>query len=663
MSLGQIAEKDIIAPFEFYIYKSEEVLRAEQETAAAKVKPVYKVSESLKFNAQKNLDFIFNFFLTYSDSTSEFIDSELRKNGYNFSYETIEYLNNSEQTTALYHYLSEKINNILDIGIYPDNYSYQNIKLYRQNRIVEFQLSRLYSLEEAKNKLIDEASTDAMKNAVREIANVVLVENIVIDKDMTDIEKQKARENVSLTLGKELKNEKIISKGQRVTASELLKLRSLVKAYEELSFSKNINELFWSSFGVFILALFMIFIMGYVLKLYFPDFYSSDPRMIILFASFLVNIIFTILFFELLKIHPLFIPLSFTVILVAILFNAKVGFLYNFINFIFTVLFLNWNFLDPGLLTITTIGGLIALQKIGKKQEYYPINLYLLASFLIVNTAVSLIRFQSFTIYFLHLSYGFASCIISMFLLIGILPFVEKKLNLATKRILLDLLDFENPLLKKMSLIASGTYHHALIVGNLAESATEAIGADHLLARVGSYYHDIGKLDNPKFFIENNPEAIELHDNMLANESSLLIKKHIEDGVNLAKKYKLPPLVRDIIEQHHGTGKIRFFFNKAREMNLKIDESQFYYNGPKPRTKEASIVMIADIVESTSKSIDDLTEERIRKLLDDVIMGLINDGQLDESPLSMHELQTIKNSLLPIIMGVYRKRLEYPEEK
>jgi cyclic-di-AMP phosphodiesterase PgpH len=663
MSLGQIAEKDITAPFEFYIYKSEDVLKAEQETAAAKVKPVYQVSENLKFNAQKNLDFIFQFFLTYSDSTSDFIEKELQKNGYNLSFETIDYLHKGTETSTLYRNLSESINDILDIGIYPDNYSYQNIKLYRQNRIVEFKLSRLYALEEAKNKLLNDSYSEIMKNAIREISNIVFIENIVIDKDMTKVEKQKARENVPLTIGKELKNENILSKGQRVTTSEQLKLKSLIRAYEELAFSKNVNELLWSSLGVFILSFFMLFILGYVLQILFPSHYLSQPRLIILLLSILANILITILFSEILKIHPLFIPVSFTVIMISMLFEPKVGFLYNFINLFFTVLFLNWNFLDPSLLAISTIGGLIALKKIGKKQELYPINLYLLVSFLIVSTAVALIRFQSFTIYFLHLSYGFASCIISLLLLIGILPFVERKLNLATKRILLDLLDFENPLLKKMSIITPGTYHHALIVGNLAESAAEAVGADHLLARVGSYYHDIGKLDNPKFFIENNPEASEFHDNMLANESALLIKKHIEDGVKLAKKHKLPPLVRDIIEQHHGTSKIKFFYSKAQETNLQIDESHFFYNGPKPTSKEASIVMIADIVESTSKSLDDLNEDTIRKLIDDVISRLINEGQLDESPISMSDLQVIKNSMLPIIMGVYRKRLEYPEEK
>lgn len=313
------------------------------------------------------------------------------------------------------------------------------------------------------------------------------------------------------------------------------------------------------------------------------------------------------------------------------------------------------------ILSLTTFGGIIALKHMKKKQEFYPITLYLLISFLIVNTAVSLIKFENITIYFWHLLWGIISCITSVVGLILLTPFVERKLNLATKQILLELLDFDNELLKKMATVAPGTYHHSLIVGNLAESAAEAVGANHLLARVGSYYHDIGKLENPQFFIENNPDSSDLHDRMMATESALLIRNHINNGLALARKYSLPKPVIDIIQQHHGTGLIKYFYNKAIETKLDFEEEQFYYSGPRAFTKESTIVMIADIVESTTKSLDDFSEKRIKKVLDDTIHNLINEGQLDESPLTLKELEKIKTYMLPILMGVYRKRLEYPE--
>jgi putative nucleotidyltransferase with HDIG domain len=349
------------------------------------------------------------------------------------------------------------------------------------------------------------------------------------------------------------------------------------------------------------------------------------------------------------------------VLLIALIFNPHIGILYNFINLIFVSLFLNWSFINPAILSIAAFGGIIALKRMKKRQEYYPLTLYLLLSYFIVITAVSLIRFENFSIYLWHLLWGIISSVTAIVGLILIVPLVERKLNMATKQILLELLDFDNPLLQRMSKITPGTYHHSLIVGNLAESAAEAVGANHLLARVGSYYHDIGKIENPQFFIENNPNSTELHDKMMANESALLIKQHINDGLSLAKKYNLPKPIIEIIKQHHGTGQIRYFYMKAQETNLDIDEEQFYYNGPKPRSKEAAIVMIADIVESTTKSMEDFSETVIKKILDDTVFKLVNDGQLDETPLTLKELDIIKTYMLPIITGVYRKRLEYPE--
>lgn len=661
LKLGEIAEKDINAPFDFYVYKTKETLEAEQTAAAAKVQPIYKVSENLKFNAQKNLDFVFQHFILQDGSNIQKTNRKLRQNGYELSLENINLLTNDNRRIRIYNFLSENITKIFTIGIYPDNYRYQEIKISKSNRIVNYGLNRLYSLEEAKIKLVSWHTIQDEKPLIHELADIILIENIIIDQDMTKIEKEKAKEKVSLTLGKVQKNERIIGKNQKVTSIELLKLQSLLKAQKDHHPTRDNIQLILSSFGIFLLSALILILFDYILVLFFPNNFSSIPRTIIVLSSIILSIILTIFVNNILVIPSLIIPFSLSVLLIALIFNPHIGILFNFITLIFVSLFLNWSFTNPMILSLTTFGGIIALKHMKKKQEFYPITIYLLISFFIVNTAVSLIKFESLTIYFWHLLWGIISCITSIIGLILLTPFVERKLNLATKQILLELLDFDNELLKKMATVASGTYHHSLIVGNLAESAAEAIGANHLLARVGSYYHDIGKLENPQFFIENNPESSDLHDKMMATESALLIKNHINDGLALARKHGLPKSVIEIIQQHHGIGQIKYFYNKAIETNLDFDEEQFYYSGPKTLTKESSIVMIADIVESTTKSLDDFSEKRIKKVLDDTIHNLINEGQLDESPLTLKELEKIKTYMLPILMGVYRKRLEYPE--
>ncbi|MBT4333402.1 MAG: HDIG domain-containing protein, partial [Candidatus Cloacimonetes bacterium] len=641
LKLGEIAEKDINAPFDFHVYKAKETLEAEQTAAAAKVQPIYKVSENLKFNAQKNLDFVFQHFILEDGSDIQKTSRKLRQNGYILSTENIKLLINNNRRARIYNFLSENITKIFTIGIYSNSYRYQEIKISKSSRIANFGLNRLYSLEEAKDKLVNWHTNENEKPLIHELSDIILIENIIVDQEMTELEKEKAKEKVSLTLGKVQKNERIIGKNQKVTPIELLKLQSLIKAQNDHSPTRNNLQLILSSFGIFLLSLLILILFDYIIVLFFPSNFSSIPRTIIILCSILVSIILTIFINNILIIPSLIIPFSLSVLLIALIFNPHIGILFNFITLIFVSIFLNWSFTNPMILSLTTFGGIIALKHMKKKQEFYPITLYLLISFFVVNTAVSLIKFESITIYFWHLLWGIISCITSVVGLILLTPYVERKLNLATKQILLELLDFDNNLLKKMATVAPGTYHHSLIVGNLAESASEAVGANHLLARVGSYYHDIGKLENPQFFIENNPESTELHDKMMATESALLIRNHINDGLALARKHNLPKSVIEIIQQHHGTSQIKFFYNKAVETNLDFDEEQFYYSGPRAYTKESSIVMIADIVESTTKSLDDFSEKRIKKVLDDTIHNLINDGQLDDSPLTLKELEKI----------------------
>ena len=655
LKLGQISEKNIIAPFEFKIYKSDETIISEQEAAASKVRSVYKVSENLKYNAQKNLDFIL------IDNESENMRDKLSKSGYNLSPETIEYLSIENNRLEIYNYLTEILTKIFNIGIFPENFSYREIQIARGNKIRNYHLSRLYSLEEAKEKLIENVKSDEKRKALQELGNIILIENIIIDNEITKLEKQKAKEKVSLTMGKVLRNEKIVSKNQKITATELLKLNSLLRNQKEQGASKTDKDLIISSFGIFLFSLFLLLVFYYILQLFFSQNFHSFPRLIVIAGCFLISIILTIFVNNVFEVPSLLIPFSFSVLLIALIFNSHIGIIFNFFNLIFISLFLNWSFINPAILSLSALGGIIAIKQMKKKQEYYPITIYLIISFIIMNTAISLIRFNSLSNYFSQLLFGILSCGLSIIGLILITPLVERKLNMATKQILLELLDFDNPLMKKMSVATPGTYHHSLIVGNLAESAAESIGADYLLARVGSYYHDIGKIENPQFFIENNPDASELHDKMLANESAILIRNHIANGIALAKKNKLPKPIIDIIQQHHGKSQIRYFYNKARETNLEIDKEQFYYSGPKPQTKEAAIVMIADIVESTTKSLDDFSEKKMVKVLEDTIFRLITEGQLDETPITLKELNTISTQMLPIIMGIYRKRLEYPE--
>ncbi|HOJ70230.1 MAG TPA: HDIG domain-containing protein [Syntrophorhabdaceae bacterium] len=253
----------------------------------------------------------------------------------------------------------------------------------------------------------------------------------------------------------------------------------------------------------------------------------------------------------------------------------------------------------------------------------------------------------------------------SSFIALGLLPIIEYAFDYTTDIKLLELANLDNPLLRDMMVNAPGTYHHSIIVGNLSKAAAEGIGAHPLLARVSSYYHDIGKLKMPHYFIENRKGFEDAHKNLTPNMSSLIILSHVKEGVELADKYKLGKKIKDIIKEHHGTTLVSYFFNRAKEQEdpglYVIDEKDFRYAGPKPQTKEAGIVMLADVVEASSRILDDPTPKRIEKHVQDVIERIFLDGQLDECELTLKDLHAIQKSFINILLGIFHQRIEYPE--
>lgn len=302
------------------------------------------------------------------------------------------------------------------------------------------------------------------------------------------------------------------------------------------------------------------------------------------------------------------------------------------------------------------------------RHDFLRIGVY---SFIILNIlafALGMVSYsgnelgEKFQYLLQNAGYSLISTVIAILGAMGLVRYFERKLHRATKQVLLELQDFNHPLLKRLATNAAGTYHHSLIVGNLAEQAAAAIGANPLLARVASYYHDIGKSVHPELFTENNEDSSEFYDNYTPEESADIIRDHVKEGVVLAQKYHLPQPVIDIINQHHGTSYIRFFLDAAQRKGEVTDLSAFRYPGPLPQTKEAALVMLADIVESTIKSKKEVTEEEIVKILDDTIQRLIREGQFNEAPITLKDLAKAKEVMLPILAGIYRKRIEYPEE-
>jgi len=263
--------------------------------------------------------------------------------------------------------------------------------------------------------------------------------------------------------------------------------------------------------------------------------------------------------------------------------------------------------------------------------------------------------------YLIIMACGLLSGIITL----GVLPLFEYLLQGVTNISLLELADFHHPLLQRMILEAPGTYHHSLIVGNLSDTACATIGANALLARIGAYYHDIGKLQKPEYFIENQDIKKNKHDALSPTMSKLIIMNHVKEGIELAKKYKLQPVLWDFIRQHHGNSLVYYFYRRAledKEEDQEVTEEGFRYPGPKPNTKETAIVLLADSVEAATRALKDPTPAKIEEMVHKIINNKFIDGQLDECELTLKDIEKISGVFTRILSGIYHSRVNYPKE-
>jgi putative nucleotidyltransferase with HDIG domain len=325
---------------------------------------------------------------------------------------------------------------------------------------------------------------------------------------------------------------------------------------------------------------------------------------------------------------------------------------------------------NMNLFVISTAGALtccFSLREIRTRIKLLEVGA--LAAVVVFVTALALLfidRKESIGSVFEGSAYHAAAAFLVGMLIQSLLPVIEKNFRIATSMTLLDYSDANQPLLKRLAMEAPGTFSHSLLVGAIAEAAAEAIGRNGLLCRVGAYYHDIGKINKPGYFVENEMGSASRHKELSPAMSQLIIIGHVKDGTEMAKEYALPAVLRQFIETHHGTTLVEFFYNEAKkkkgDKQTEPSESEFRYTGPKPRTKEAAIVMLADAVEGAVRSLPEVTPTKIETVIHNMAMKRLQDGQFDECDLSLRELSQIEASMSKTLAAHYHSRIAYPKQ-
>lgn len=360
--------------------------------------------------------------------------------------------------------------------------------------------------------------------------------------------------------------------------------------------------------------------------------------------------------------NPAAFPVSAFVVMSAMLLSGRIGLLYTIILSLFAAFVMDMRFDIFFIMLCGSLAGISGIRKIRKRSDFTGVFLRVALVNIIVITMFFLLQIYDLQSYRINLLYGILNAVFAVILILVLMPFFETFFSRTTSIKLIELTDFNNKLLKRLMLEAPGTYHHSLMTAAIAEQAADAIGADSLLSRVSSYYHDIGKLNAPQYFIENQGSGPNPHDPLTPTMSSLILSSHVKDGVVLAKKHNLDQSIIDNIEQHHGTTTIHFFYHKALELNKNTNMENFRYPGPRPRTKVAAILMIADSSEAACRALDDPSAMRIKETVKKIINNKFTDGQFSECPITLRDLQMIGDSVISSLIGIHHARIEYKEK-
>lgn len=515
-------------------------------------------------------------------------------------------------------------------------------------------------------------SKKALIDASVKLVDYLIQPNVTLNRNETLHRKTLARENVKPVLYQIKAGEMILREGEPITEVQLVKLKVMGAQATPLG-------RFLQSLGMTAL-IFMLLIASYYI--FFRKRLRKDANINrqVLFMSviFVAFFIFTQLAFFVSQLmtqtgHEVTaryffygLPLAAAPMIVCMFLNWRAAAPFSIISATcFALVFDN----SMDVFVYFFITGVISSYLIIGKQDrkaFATISFKLALLNILVVIILALYNDQfTFNVILTSVILAVVNAILTPIVTMGVAPLIELAFGYNTNMTLLELANLDRPLLKRLILEAPGTYHHSILVGSLAESAASEVNANPLVAKVGGYYHDIGKLNKPTYFIENISRSQNKHDKLAPSMSSLILQAHVKDGAEMAREYKLGKAIEDIIRQHHGTSLIRFFYEKAKSQRTddqpEVEQEDYRYPGPKPQSKEAALVMLADVIEASSRALQNPTSARLKGLVQKMINEIFADGQLSDCDLTLRDLHKIANTFHKMLCGIHHSRIEYPE--
>lgn len=638
---GDIPRTDIKAPRDTI---DEKATKEKENQAIEKVDKQYTSKNEIKKQADDNIKNLFDKIIELNSTGNSAEDNakELRKiSGINLtSTQITDLLSINKESVAG---LENSILNIID-------------KTY-EKKIYEDDEEILKSAREAAISEVDSLNLNSeVSSTVKSIVSSQINPNLFYDKEKTDEAIKDAQKNVSKVIIK--KNQLIVKEGEPVTEDQLSILSDL--GLLDDSNSKGYIYVY------LVLALFLVavlFLQFNYIYLNYKDLFRNTKKLVLISV---INIMSLILARTIGLVSPLLIPFACAPMLLTLLTNYKISLVISSLN---VLIISGTSGFDAEVLIlgiVNSVLGATMLKKMQQRNELLYSTVYISIISAILTLSTGILVSSNIKDVLIKSAFAIVGGLLSGILALGILPFLEGTFNEVTTLKLLELSNPNNPLLRKLLMEAPGTYHHSMLVANLAEMAAEEVGANPVVARIGSYYHDVGKTERPYFFGENQMGGENPHNKITPNLSAMIIISHVKDGLELAKKHNLPQVIQDIIAQHHGTTLVKYFYYTMKNNSENpddIDENDYRYPGPIPNSKEAGVVMLADSTEAAVRSIKEPTKEKISDMVNNIINDKLSSGQLNNCDLTLKDIEKIRTCFLTTLNGIYHHRIEYPKEK
>ena len=686
MKEGSISTRRIVAPFSFEILKTREEYQRDRETAIRELYPIFMRDGARLAETIRQVDLFFGEvddirMTVYRNSQlkSSLRDSLFKK--YNIGVVDIRLRDIlidprrgviRRDLLELQENIKTIIRDILAVGVLdmekerletPD----KRLILKSNDEEMIRPLTDYFGLAEVRVRIAEMINNTYPKRADLAqigfgITSYFLRPNLIYQEDLHKQRIDDITARIPLSSGFVYENEKIVDRNERITPEIRKKLVSLATKMAEKGMREGGIRRLFPVMGKLAFVMVCFFMFGiYILMIRSPILKETKSVLLLALVIFVISLVaFLVHRFDG---SEYLVPAALGSMLLAALFNAEIGYAGSAVLSVLIGGLWGNEFNIMIVSFFVGVVGVVTIKRVRDRRQVIQTIFFLAGAYIFAISFTGFLRILPFREIVRQWPYGIITGMATPIITYGLLPLVESLFDITTDFSLLELSNLNHPLLKRLSVQAPGTYHHSIIVGNLADAAAQAVKANPLLARVGSYYHDVGKIEKAEYFVENQVRGENPHEKLTPRMSALILMNHVKRGLELAEKYKIPSALKNIIAQHQGTTIMTFFYQKAKNKKGPEEprEVDYRYPGPRPQTKEAAIVMLADAVEAAARSLKDPTHSRLKGLIEDLVDDRFQEGQLDESPLTLRDLERIKESFLVILAGTFHARVEYPD--